>query len=616
MHRGGKMRTNGKQNTEIHKRSRKQDYSTLMRLSKYLSKYKYAILAAFALTFLSNAFSLYAPKLTEKVISLIEMPLELINLNDVFSFGAVMVVFYIATFLLSILLSLTMLKLSQNIGHSLRKDTFNKFDRLPVSYFDTHQTGDTISKFTYDIDTVSASLGNNFISICTSIITLVGSFVMMILSNFTLMTSVFITMPISFAIGAFWTIKVRGFHREKSKKFGELNGFVEDKVTGHKTIKIYGQLGNILSKFKVKNVEWGKAHYKSEFAGGGSLRAGLMFVSNITTATIYVHGCFMLLSGGITLAEISAFILYAKMFTGVLNEITFILADIQSALAASDRVFAFLDEDEEKGEGNNSTALEKINGKIAFDNANFSYNKDREILKNIDIEVKENEVIAIVGSTGAGKTTLINLLMRFYHVNSGGIYIDGVNIENINVRDMRKSVAMVLQDTWLFGGTIFENIIYSKPNATKDEVIEIAKSISLHDSIMALPNGYDTVINESSVNISAGQKQLITIARVMLLDAKILLLDEATSNVDSLTELDIQSSMKKLMKGKTTFVIAHRLSTVRNADRIIVLENGEIIEIGTHEELLMNGKNYANLYNSQFENVVYCNVDEENALYA
>ncbi len=604
------MRPIGRQNIEIHKRTGRQNYSTLVRLSRYLVEYKFAILGAFALTVLSNAFSLYAPKLTEEVISMIEMPIEQIDLSGVFSFGGVMVAFYLATFVLSILLSFTMLRLSQNIGHSLRKDTFNKFDKLPVSYFDTHQTGDTISKFTYDIDTVSASLGSNFISICTSIITLVGSFVMMIVSNVSLMTSVFIAIPISLAIGTFWTVKVRGFHREKAKKFGELNGFAEDKVTGHKTIKIYGQLNNILGKFKTKNEEWGKAHYKSEFAGGGSLRAGLMFVTNITTATIYVHGCFMLLSGSITLAEISAFILYAKMFTGVLNEITFILADIQSALAASDRVFAFLDEEEEKQDGENSVVLGKLRGNVKFDSANFSYNKDREILKDINIDVKGNEVIAIVGSTGAGKTTLINLLMRFYHVNSGGIYIDGINIEDINVRDARKSVAMVLQDAWLFGGTIFENITYSKPDATKEEVIKIAKSIDLHDSIMTLPNGYDTMINESSVNISAGQKQLITIARVMLLDAKILLLDEATSNVDSLTELDIQSSMKNLMQNKTTFVIAHRLSTVRNADRIIVLENGKIIEIGTHDELLLNGKNYATLYNSQFENVSFCSVEK------
>ncbi len=597
------MRPIGKQNVEVIKRTRKQNYSTLVRLSKYLAKYKFIIIGAFALTLLSNAFSLYAPQLTEKVISMIEMPLAQINLNNVMSFGVIMAIFYVATFLLSILLSYIMLRLSQNIGRNLRKDIFVKFDKLPVSYFDTHQTGDTISKFTYDTDTVSATLGSNFISICTSIITLVGAFIMMILSNFTLMTSVFIAIPISLAIGVFWTVKVRGFHREKSKKFGELNGFVEDKVTGHKTIKIYGQLENILNKFKAKNEQWGKAHYKSEFAGGGSLRAGLMFVSNITTATIYVHGCFMLLSGSISLAEISAFILYAKMFTGVLNEITFILADLQSALAASDRVFAFLDEKEEKQDRKSDVMPVDLKGEIRFSDANFSYNKDRQILKNINISVKENEVIAIVGSTGAGKTTLINLLMRFYHLNSGGVYIDGVNIEDMNIRNARKSVAMVLQEAWLFGGTIFENIIYSKPDATKEEVIEIAKSISLHESIMSLPSGYDTVINESSVNISAGQKQLITIARVMLLDAKILLLDEAASNVDSLTELDIQNSMKKLMQNKTTFVIAHRLSTVRNADRIIVIENGEIIEIGTHDELLLSGKNYAKLYNSQFENV-------------
>ncbi|MFI3209627.1 MAG: ABC transporter ATP-binding protein [Peptostreptococcaceae bacterium] len=584
------------------KRSGKQNISTFVKLTNYLKKYRVALFFAVILTISYNVLSLMAPKVIESAISLIEV--EEVDLQKVFSFCGFMLIFYISSYILRVLLSLSMMKFGQNIGYSLRKDAFDKFEKLPLKYFDTNQTGDIISRFTYDIDTVSSSIGQSFINFVTSMFTLIGSLFMMTGTNMELMLSFFITIPISIGLGFVWTMKVRSFHREKSKKMGELNGYIEDKITGYKTVRIYGQQNNILEKLKIKNNEWAKAHFKSEFMGGGVLRSGLLFVTNITTSLLYVHSCILFLDSKITLAEVSSFILYAKMFTGILNELTFIIADLQTSLAAADRVFDFMEQKEEKPDNVDAINLEKPVGKVSLKNVSFSYDKNREILKDLNLEVEEGKVVAIVGHTGAGKTTLINLLMRFYHPTSGEITLDNINIENLTQKSLRSSCAMVLQDAWLFGGTIFDNIVYGRENTTLDEVIDICKKISLHEYILTLDKGYDTLITENTVNISQGQKQLITIARAMLLDAKILILDEATSNVDTLTELSIQNSMKTLMKDKTSFVIAHRLSTVRNADIILVMDQGQIIERGSHEQLLnVKDGTYSKLYNSQFEEI-------------
>lgn len=578
------------------KRSKEENFSTILRLIDNLKEYRFALIGGLLLTILSNSFNLTAPKLIEKCVGFMELPPNEIDLYEVFSFALIMLAFYIATYLLSILLSYVMMKLGQLIGYKLRKNAFNKFEKLPVSYFDTHQTGDIISRFTYDIDMVSSSLGQNFVSFATSMITLFGSFSIMMTINLNLMASLFVTIAISLSLGAYWVKKVRGFHIEKSIKMGELNGYIEDKITGHKTIKIYGQEKNILAKLKEKNIEWAIAHYNSEFKGGNLFRNGLNFVTNSSTATLYVHSSILYLSGDITLAQISSFILYAKMFTGIVNELTFVLADLQSALAAADRVFDFLDEDEELADEITAKTLQNCTGNVDINNVSFSYNSKREILKNISFNAKENNIIAIVGHTGAGKTSLINLLMRFYDPTSGNITFDNTDINNIKRNSLRNNCAMVLQDPWLFGGTIFENIVYGKNGATLDEVITITKAISLHSHIEKLPDKYDTVITEMTVNISQGQKQLITIARAMLLDAKVLILDEATSNVDTLTEVMVQDAMKTLMRNKTSFVIAHRLSTIRNADNIIVLDKGQILEQGNHAQLLAKNGYYSTLY--------------------
>ena len=583
------------------KRNKAENVKTLKRLYAYLSGYKLFLFTAIVLTILSNLSTLAAPKLIEFCIDKIETTLPNVDMTSILSIAGFMVVFYILTYLLSISLSFVMLKLGQSLGFDLRKAAFKKFDRLPVSYFDTHQTGDTISRFTYDVDMISSSIGQTYVSFATSIITLVGSFVMMMTQNVSLMASFILTVPASIIFASYMGTKTRVYNKEKSKKTGALNGFVEDKISGHKTVKVYSQEKNIIRAFSKKNKAWGESHYNSEARGRGILVSGTQFITQIATVMIYLHSAFLLYKGQITLAEIASFVLCSKMFTEIVNELSNLIADLQTSLATADRVFDLIDEPEEKLDDDSSVECNELTGSVVFKDVTFRYDKHRTILNNINITAKPNTITAIVGHTGAGKTTLINLLMRFYHVNDGGIYFDGINIEDVKAKNLRKSCAMVLQDTWLFNGTIFENIAYGKENATLDDIIKVAKAVSIHDFVMSLPKRYDTLITEDSVNISQGQKQLITIARAMLLDAKILILDEATSNVDTLTELNVQNSMKELMKNKTTFVIAHRLSTIKNADIILLFENGEILEQGTHSELMKLSKNYTKLYNSQFE---------------
>lgn len=580
---------------------RKRNFSTLMRLVKHIKVYKLTLIAALSLTLLSNAFSLITPQLVERSVSFMELPSEQMELNVIFQFCFYMLAFYVASYILSMTLSYVMLKLGQNIGYKLRKDSFEKFDKLTVSYFDTHQTGDILSRFTYDIDLVSSSIGQSFMSFSTSIIILIGSLVLMISNNITLMTTFFVTIPLSIIFSAIFTTRARKYHREKSKRMGDLIGYIEDKITGHKTIKTYGQESNMLSRLKEKSDAWGKSHFNANFYGASFLRISLNLINNTTTAILYVHSCVLFLDGSISLAEISSFILYAKMFTGNVNELSFIMADLQSSLAAADRVFSFLDKEEEVHDKDDATTLQDFSGEVNIDDVCFSYNEKRKILQNVSINAKPNTITAIVGHTGAGKTSLINLLMRFYETDSGSINFDQSNITDITRKNLRSNCAMVLQDSWLFGGTIYENIVYGNENSTMEDVLNVTKAVSLHELITQLPDGYETLITENTFNISQGQKQLITIARAMLLNAKVLILDEATSNVDTLTELNVQNAMKQLMVGKTSFVIAHRLSTVQNADTILVLDKGQIIERGNHDELIELNGNYARLYNAQFD---------------
>ena len=585
----------------VPKRNKEENVKTLKRLYSYIKNYKVFLFGGIILTVLSNIGNLLAPKLVEICIDKIEKTLPNVDMTKVLSIAGLMLSFYIVTYILSILLSTTMLKLGQSIGYELRKATFLKFDRLPVSYFDTNQTGDVISRFTYDVDMISSSIGQTYVSFATSMITLIGSFYMMVTQNPVLMISFVITVPASICFGKYMSKKARTYNREKSKKTGELNGFVEDKISGYKAIKVYSQQSNIMKKFTQKNNDWALANYNSEAKARGFLVSGTQFITQLATVLIYIHSAYLLYHSKITLAQISSFILYSKMFTEIVNELSYLIADLQISLATADRVFDLIDEEEEKNDDETSIDIDDFKGEVSIKNVGFMYDSNRKILNNINIEAKPNNIVAIVGHTGAGKTTLINLLMRFYHVNEGSISFDGHNIENLSKKSLRSACAMVLQDTWLFSGTIFENIAYGKENTTLEEVIEVAKAVSLHEYVTSMPNGYDTLITEDSVNISQGQKQLITIARAMLLNSKILILDEATSNVDTLTEINVQNAMKELMRNKTTFVIAHRLSTIKNANSILLFENGEIVERGNHEELMDLDEKYAKLYNSQFE---------------
>jgi len=416
-----------------------------------------------------------------------------------------------------------------------------------------------------------------------------------------LMVLVFvITIPISILFTRFMLKKTTPLFRKRSRTLGALGGFNEEMITGTKTIKAYGKEQNIIDDFDKVNIEAVEAAYNAEYYGAMT-GPGVNFVNNLSFSLICIMGAILNIYNMISIGDISSFVLYSRKFSGPINEIANIFVDIQSALAASERVFALIYADEETNDSDDAIELENTLGNVILDNVDFSYNEEKKILKGISFDAPQGEMIAIVGPTGSGKTTIVNLLMRFYDIDSGLITLDNENIYNIKRDELRKSFSMVLQDTWLFQGTIYENLAYGKENATKEDVINAAKAARIHNFIERLPNGYDTVLIDGGVNISKGQKQLLTIARAMLLDAKMLILDEATSNVDTRTEIKIQEAMKTLMKNKTCFIIAHRLSTVQNADKILVIKDGVLVEQGKHNELMNSKGVYYSLYSSQFE---------------
>ena len=599
---------------------------TLKRLFYYVSYYKGKMVLAILLTVFTNLFALIGPLLSGYAIDAINCggEIELIILNGaignlssngsiisgivngnvvfsvVYKCVILMAVFYALSSVFSYTLSITMMKIGKSIVVKMRKDAFEKMIKLPVSFFDTNMIGDILSKFSYDIDTVNTSLSSDIIHICTSIITIIGALAMMIVIS-PLMVLVFVlTIPISIVFTKFMLKKTTPLFRRRSRTLGELGGFNEEMITGTKTIKAYGKEKNIIEQFDVVNNDAAEAAYNAEYYGAMT-GPGMNFVNNLSFSLICIMGAILKIYNMISLGDISSFVLYSRKFAGPINEIANIFVDIQSALAASERVFSLIYAEEEVKDDNDAIALEEVKGVVEFNNVDFSYTEEKKILKQITFNAKIGENIAIVGPTGSGKTTIVNLLMRFYDADSGIITLDNNNIYKIKRDNLRNSFAMVLQDTWLFQGTIYENLAYGKENATKEEVIAAAKAARIHNFIVRLPNGYDTVLIDGGVNISKGQKQLLTIARAMLLDAKMLILDEATSNVDTRTEIKIQEAMKVLMKNKTCFIIAHRLSTIQNADKILVIKDGKLIEQGKHNELLKNKGVYYSLYNSQFE---------------
>ncbi|MEF9984345.1 MAG: ABC transporter ATP-binding protein [Oscillospiraceae bacterium] len=571
----------------------------LKRLMGYMLKYKLMVFLALLLMFSSNILLLIGPKLSGYAIDAISLGKGNVDFQRVYHFCFLMIIFYTISSIMNYGLQRIMIKLSQNVSYKLRKDIFNSLSQLPVGYFDTHQTGDIISKISYDVDTVNETLCQDLLQIATSMIGIIGSFIMMMTISPLLITVFIITIPISLSIATVMSKKVRPLFRKRSAKLGQLNGYMEEIISGQKTIKSYHQEETMQSRFEVKNNDAVEAHFDADYMSS-AIGPSMNFVNNLSMGLISVLGSILYLKGLITIGNVSTFILYSRKFSGPINEISNILSDLQSALSAAERIFALIDEKPEVADIEGAKELVNIKGEVKLENVKFGYTKEKEIIHNLSLEVKQGNLIAIVGHTGAGKTTIINLLMRFYDPNSGTISIDGNEIIGLTRKSLRLSYAMVLQDTWLFNGTIFENIAYGNEQATLEDVERVAKAANIHNYIMSLPDEYETQLNEDGMNISQGQKQLITIARAMLLDAKMLILDEATSNVDTITEMKIQKAMRELMKDKTCFVIAHRLSTIKNADTILVVENGDIIEQGKHDELLNKGGVYANLYNSQF----------------
>ena len=571
-----------------------------MRLWGYLKEYKWMVAAAMLLTVLSNLLALIGPMLSGYAIDAIGPGKGQVQFQAVFYNCFLMVVFYMISSLLSYILSVLLIALSQRVIFKMRNDVFCKLVDLPVRYFDGHQTGDIISRISYDIDIVNSTLSADLLQICTSVITVGGSLAMMLIISPALVLVFAVTIPVSIFLTRYMTGKVRPLFRKRSAKLGELNGFVEEIISGQKTIKVYNQEENMINRFDIKNKEAVTAYYNADYYGSMT-GPSVNFINNLSLALISVFGALLYLFGRLTLGNLSSFVLYSRKFSGPINEAANIISELQSTIAAAERIFRLIDEQPEPLDAENAETLNNVAGAVELMHVDFGYTPEKTVIRDLTLNAEKGSLIAIVGPTGAGKTTIINLLMRFYDSDNGSISIDSRNIQKITRKSLRQSYSMVLQDTWLFHGTVFENIAYGKKNATLDEVVAVAKAAKIHNFIMQLPQGYDTILNTDGMNISQGQKQLLTIARAMLLDSKILILDEATSNVDTRTEQQIQAAMRKLMQGKTCFVIAHRLSTIRNADEILVVRDGKIVEQGDHNQLLSNNGEYAELYNAQFQ---------------
>ena len=571
----------------------------LKRLWTYMRPHLWGLVLAAALSILGNLVGLVGPRLSGRAIDAI-LGERGVDFPNVFRYALLMVGCYVLSGVMSYTLSRLMIRISRGIVFAMRRDAFDRLVSLPVAYFDQHQPGDVISRISYDIDTINTSLTHDLVQMASSLVTVVGSLLMMLSITPILVLVFVVTIPLSMVITRYRARRVRPLFRDRSQKLGAMNGFIEEITAGLKTIRAYGREQAFLDRFDEKNDEAVDAFYRADrFAciNGPIVNC----INNLSLALISFFGIWLFMVGRVTLGNISSFVLYSRKFSGPINEFANIISDLQSALAAAERVFRLMDESPEPADAPDARTAEHTEGQVEARTVRFSYEPGREILHGIDFVAPKGKVVAIVGETGCGKTTLINLLMRFYDVDSGHITLDDRPISSLKREELRRAYTMVLQDAWLFHGTIRENIAYGKPDATDEEVAAAAQAAMIHGYIESLPKGYDTLLSDNAVNLSKGQKQLLTIARAILIDSPMLILDEATSNVDTQTERQIQSAMLRLMEGRTCFVIAHRLSTIQGADQILVMDDGAIVERGNHRELLDKKGAYYELYAAQFQ---------------
>ena len=582
---------------------------TLKKLIRYVGVYKIGIIVVFIVAILSTIFSIAGPKILgnatqELYTGLIAKVTNTGGIN--FDAIAKILLFLLGLYILSALFSYVeawvMSGVSKKTTYRLRKEISEKIKKLPMRYFDSKTTGETLSIITNDVDTLQQSLNQSATQLITSIVTVIGIFIMMCSINISLAIMTALVLPIASIFVAMVMKHSQKYFQNQQKYLATVDGQVEEMLSGHTVVKAFNAEEKLIGEFEIENEHLYEAGWKSQFFSG-LMHPIMNFIGNLNYAIIAIAGAYYCAKGRITVGNIQSFIQYSKNFTHPIAQLAQVMNQIQSMLAAAERIFEFLEEDEEEDKGTLPLNLDEIKGNIEFRHVRFGYNKDKTIIKYFNASVTSGQKIAIVGPTGAGKTTMIKLLMRFYTVLDGEILIDGHNINEFKRSDLRHIFGMVLQDTWLFSGTILENLRYGKLNATDDEVILSSKTAHVHHFIQTLPEGYNMILNEETNNISGGQKQLLTIARAILANPKVMILDEATSNVDTRTEILIQKAMDELMKGRTSFIIAHRLSTIKNADLILVMKEGDIVEIGNHEELMKQNGFYAELYNSQFEEI-------------